>query len=207
MNRPRVAHRFTLLLLATSIGVGACERGEATPANQAPTPAGVIDSALPIDTLLRRFRATIADTPTVLRGGAATPEALTRALLTAVERRDTSAIRSLVMDRAEFAWLYYPHTKLTRPPFELGPDLAWMQTRLSSEQGITRRFERYGGSRLRFTGLSCSDSSGREGPNRLIADCRVRFIAADSGEREMRLFGALLNRDGRYKFLTYANDL
>lgn len=207
MTRPRVARRCTLLLLAASIGAGACERGESSPANRTPALVGVIDSALPIDTLLRRFRAAITDTPTVLLGGAATPEALTQALLTAVGRRDTSAIRSLVMNRSEFAWLYYPHTKFTRQPYELGPDLVWMQTRLASEQGITRLFARYGGSQLRFAGLSCSDSSTREGPNRLVADCRVRFAAADSAERELRLFGALLNRDGRYKFLTYANDL
>ena len=46
-----------------------------------------------------------------------------------------------------------------------------------------------------------------EGPNRLVTGCRVRFAAGDSAAREMRLFGALLNRDGQYKFLSYANDL
>lgn len=174
---------------------------------QADVPAGVVDSALPIPVLLERFRATTVDTPTVLGGGAERPEALVRALLDAVSARDTVALRSLVMSRAEFAWLYYPHTKYVARPYELGPELVWLQHVAGSETGAVRLLERYGGSRLRLDALLCPDSVLVEGPNRITAGCRVRFAAADSAPRTLQLFAGLLARDGRYKFLSYANDL
>lgn len=181
-------------------------RGE-RPATASDAPVGVVDSALPIPVLLARFRATIPDTPQVLTGGAATPDALVRALLDAVAHRDTLALRRLVMSRAEFAWLYYPHSKYVARPYELGPELVWIQHVSGSETGAVRLLERFGGSRVRFEALLCPDSVIVEGPNRITPGCRVRFAVADSAPRTMQLFAGLLARDGRYKFLSYANDL
>ena len=203
MSRRFLLRRARLVLV--SLSLGACDRPttrtDATPA------AGVIDSALPIAVLLERFRATTPDTPAVLIGGAARAEALVRALLNAVGARDTAALRALVMSRAEFAWLYYPHTRYVARPYELGPDLVWLPHAAASESGIGRLLDRYGGTTLRFDALLCPDSAVTEGPNRLIAGCRVRFAAADSAPRTLQLFAGLLARDGRYKFLSYANDL
>jgi hypothetical protein len=197
------------ILAAAVIGVAACDRGSSaeTGAAVAAASAGVIDSALPIDTLLQRFRATIPDTPTVLTGGETSPERLTRALFAALASNDTATLRALVLSRAEFAWLYYPHTIYTRPPYEFGPELLWLQLGGNSEKGVVRLLRRYGGSPLRLGALLCPDSVQQEGPNTIIAGCRVRFAAADSAARELRIFGSLLNRDGRYKFVSYANEL
>ena len=186
------------------LGVLACGRGAES---ERPPAAGVIDSALPIADLLVRFRATTLDTPTVLVGGGDRPETLVRSLLDAVSARDTATLRTLVLSRAEFAWLYYPHTRFTAPPYELGPELVWLQQGAASETGIGRLLERYGGSRLTFRALRCPDSVVVEGPNRLTSGCTVTFAAADSAPRTLRLFAGLLERDGRYKFLSYANDL
>ncbi len=172
-----------------------------------PSSQGIVDSALPIDTLLHRFRSTLPDTPTTLLGGESSPERLSRALLTALTANDTARLRALVVSRTEFAWLYYPHTHWIRPPYEMGPDLVWLQVAANSEKGLVRLVRRYGGRSLRFDGLSCADSVLREGPNTIVQGCRVRFAAADSAARELQLFGSLLNRDGRYKFVSYANDL
>jgi hypothetical protein len=201
--------RHPLALLATIVvtvaGVGACTARDAAPAADAP--AGVIDSALPIPVLLARFRATIADTPTVLTGGATTRDSLVRSLLAAVAAHDTATLRRLVMSKGEFAWLYYPHSKYVARPYELGPELLWIQHISASETGAVRLLERFGGSRIRFEALLCPDSVIVEGPNRITPGCRVRFAVADSAPRTLQLFAGLLARDGRYKFLSYANDL
>lgn len=186
----------------------ACDRSATPDTDRAAAPrAGVVDSALPIDTLLRRFRATLPDTPTTLAGGEPSPQALTRALLRALETQDTATVRRLVLSASEFAWLYYPHTRFTRPPYELGPELLWLQVALASEKGAVRLIRRYGGVPLRLEALDCPDSAVVEGPNRVLTGCRVRFAASDSAARELRLFAALLQRDGQYKFVSYANEL
>lgn len=203
--------RAALLTLVMSSALIACDRdaaprAETAPAG-APTPAGTVDSALPLETLLARFRATLPDTPTVLAGGAASPDALSRALLEALGRRDTARVRSLVVSRAEFAWLYYPHSPNTRPPYVLEPELVWMTLAAASEKGAGRLLGRFGGTPLRLERVTCPDTGVAEGPNQVYRGCRVRFAPAEGGVREMQLFGALLRRDGRYKFLSYANDL
>lgn len=195
-----------LLVVLVSVASACAAEDESSPA-QTPPVGGVVDSALPIPVLLERFRATLPDTPTVLAGGRESPERLVRDLLAAVTARDSATVRTLVMSRAEFGWLYYPHTKFTAPPYELGPELVWIPLIGASEKGAGRLLARYGGTSLRFEALTCADSVSVEGPNEIRGGCRVRFAAGDSAARELRLFSSLLKRDGRYKFLSYANDL
>jgi hypothetical protein len=201
---------LAITLLAVSIACDASARsGDAadTPAVAPASAAGTVDSALPVAELLARFRATVLDTPTALGGGAPSADDLARALLRAVSANDTATVRALLVSRAEFAWLYYPHSWFTAPPYELGPELVWFTTVSASDKGAGRLLARYGGRALRFERLLCADSSEVEGPNMVQRGCRVRFAVADSAPRELQLFGALLRRDARYKFLSYANDL
>ena len=199
----------TAVIIATVTAVGACSpRDSARSIDQAGAPgAGVVDSALPIPELLSRFRTATADTPTTLTSGESSPERLARALLTALSRRDTLAVRALAMSRGEFAWLYYPHTKFTSPPYELGPQIVWIPLVAASDKGAGRLLERYGGRTLRFEAIICPDSATTEGPNTIITGCTIRFAVADSAARQLRLFSSLLSRGGQYKFLTYTNDL
>ncbi len=202
--RSRAFSLAALFALVAVLGAACAER----PAESSAQPyAGVVDSALPIDTLLRRFRATLADTPTMLRSASTSREEVARALLAALTARDTATVRALVLSRAEFAWLYYPHTKFTAPPYELGPELVWIPLIGASEKGASRMLERLGGRRLRFERLLCPDSAVTEGPNRITTGCTVRFDIADSATVELRLFSSFIERDGRVKVLSYANDL
>jgi len=204
---PRRVHCTPLLaILATVVLAAGCSAEPSRGTADAPA-GGVVDSALPIPELLVRFRAATADTPTMLSGGAESPESLARALLAALSARDTAGVRALVMSRGEFAWLYYPHTKFTAPPYELGPELVWIPLVAASDKGAGRLLSRFGGRTLRFGALTCPDTVTTEGPNIIVTGCTVRFAAGDSAARDLRIFSSLLSRDGRYKFLSYANDL
>lgn len=199
------SRRLPLLALVVAAALGACDRS-ATPDTEVAY-TGVIDSSLPIDTLLARFRAAIVDTPTALSGGEASPERLARRFVAAIAGNDTATVQRLVINRAEFAWLYYPHTRFTRRPYELGPELLWMQILQNSEKGVTRMIRRYGGQPLRFNTLACPDSAETEGPNTILTGCTVNFAVGDSAARTMRIFGSIIARDGQYKFVGYSNDL
>lgn len=196
-----------IILLGLSLAAALACGGDRAADTEAVPSAGVVDSALPIPVLLARFRAATPDTLTALSGGADSPDALGRALLAAVQRHDTAAVRALAVSRAEFAWLYYPHSRFTAPPYELGPDLVWLQLVAASDKGAGRLLQRYGGRALRFERLDCPDTAAVEGPNRIATGCTVRFAVADSAARDLRLFATTLTRDGRVKVLSFANDL
>jgi hypothetical protein len=74
----------------------------------------------------------------------------------------------------------------------------------SSEKGIGRALRRFGGERLVLRGYWCDAGPERQGPNLIWTGCVVRLDAAPDG---LRLFGAIIERAGRFKFLSYANAL
>lgn len=202
-----MSYRVPLLVCVAlvTLAAGCVDDARSVPEDR--TAGTVVDSALPIAELLTRFQATLPDSPRTLAGGAEDAERLTRVLFTALATHDTTALRTLIVSRSEFGFLYYPHSQFTRAPYALAPDLVWLTMVSASEKGAGRLLARYGGRQLRFERLVCDDSARTEGPNRVQRGCRVRFAVPDSAPRELQLFGALLTRDGRTKFLSVANDL
>ena len=204
-----VVHRLllaaTLVVLAAACDVAEDRHAELEPA-AAPPPAHV-DSALPLDEWLRRFRADLRDTPSVLSGGERSRDALARAFVAAVATHDTAALDRMILDRGEFAWLYYPEHPLTRKPYELDAPMMWMQMRSGSESGIRKVLRTYGGHPLRFEALDCPRAPERHGGNATWSWCTVRVRDGESPARTLTLFGSIVERDGAYKFVSYENKL
>jgi hypothetical protein len=163
-----------------------------------------VDSIFTPEESVRRFRVGL---PAVagLSGGARSREGLVRKFVRAVERSDTATIRRLVLDRAEFAYLYYPSSPYAAPPYSQPPGLMWFQIQLNSEKGIVRVLRRFGGQPVPYKGHVCSAAPLRQGENRFWQECTMR-LSAGGGTAVKRLFGAIVERGGRFKFVSYAND-
>ncbi|HET9984310.1 MAG TPA: hypothetical protein VFQ38_12010 [Longimicrobiales bacterium] len=197
------------------IALAAC-RGEPRPASgavpaNAPSAAGaapapgVIDSAVPIPELLRRFRrntppvAALADAPT-------SREALVARFARALAAADSATLARLALSRAEFAWLYYPESPLARPPYELSPGMMWFQIVANDRKGLGRLLRAHRAKPFRIDGHRCEPPL-RQGPNVVYNRC-VALVRDRGGQRaEAELFGSILERDGRFKFVSYANGL
>jgi hypothetical protein len=87
------------------------------------------------------------------------------------------------------------------------PGLVWMQMQLNSEKGIVRLLRRFGGSDTGFRGYACEAEPVVEGENRMWERCAVRLAGAEGGEVEARWFGSIIERDGHFKLMSYANGL
>lgn len=203
---------FLLALLACA--AGACRGDDRKPSaiaagsateSRAATPA-VPDSQYDIAVQLRRFRDSVGDRPTGLAESATSREALVRRFVRAVEAADTAALERMQLSAGEFAWFYYPDSKLSRPPYELEPQLMWMQIRAHGDRGRSRLLQKYGGKLLGYRALDCQ-SPERQG-DVLLHECRIRHTQAASERAvDKRLFGTILERQGRFKFVSYANQL
>jgi hypothetical protein len=196
--------RGAILMAAIFLATTACTDGAASGTRPPPTGA-VIDSAHPIEEALRRFREGRTE-PAGLRGGAPDRESLVRALVAALQVRDTAGLRGLALDAEEFAWLYYPSSPMSRPPYQLAPDLMWMQLQGQSEKGASLLLSDRAGGPLGYVGHRC-DSERVEGENRIFGHCVLRRVAAQGDTVEERLFGLIVERGGVYKFVSYANKL
>ena len=169
-------------------------------------PGDRIDSILPMPEYLRRFRRGLTE-PVKFQGGETSRDALARRFLSAVSDRDTATLADLVISRAEFAWLVFPHHIYAGPPYELDPEIVWMQLTAGSAKGLSRTFERLGETPLAFQDLTCLRDTVQvsSGPVEAWTSCGVRYRAGDS-VLTRRLFGSIIERDGRAKLLSFAND-
>lgn len=191
-------HRVTLLcgLLALAGCRETVARAASAPAL---TPAN--------DSALVRFRRSVP-TREALVGGAEDREALVESFVTALARRDTAALRHLVLDAGEFAWLYYPTAREALPPYSLPPDLMWFRNDGLSQQGLAVALETLGGRHPRYAGHACPAAPRIEGKNRLWGYCQVRLLVDGAADTTTAgLFGLIVEREGRYKFVSYANQL
>ena len=218
MMRLRVPRPVVLVTLASAaLLAAACGRPDPVAADTATAVATVapvaaaadplpVDSLLPPGEALRRFREGL---PVVaaFAGGAPSRDSLVRSFVGAVARRDTALVNRLIVSRAEFAHLLYPSSPLREPPYGLEPQMMWFQLRTQSEKGIGRLFDRLGGQPLALVGHDCPAAALVQGANRVWEGCTVRLRDADGQVRAHRLFGAIVERDGQYKFVGYGNDL
>jgi len=179
--------------------------GRSATAPEPVTPvARVVDSIVPPEVAMARFREGLTPTDT-LSGGASSVAELTRRLIQALEDSDTTTMRSLVLDRAEFAYLYYPHTEYVAPPRAQPPALLWLFISQNSEKGAIRLVRRLSGRPLGYRGVKCPAPPRTEGPNSLWIGCTVE-MGDGGGTAEHRLFGSIIERGGRFKFVSYTND-
>lgn len=197
--------------------LSACgERADTTPRTAADSQAahvaevraagGVVDSILPMEEQLRRFREGMT-APDGLRNAENSREALVTRWLGAVSASDTATLNALLLDRAEFAYLYFPSSPMVAPPYEAPPQLLWGQILASSNDGLPKVLGRFGGKALSAPVLSCPDSGVVEGENRTWSRCELSFRVSGAETVRGRFFGTIVERGGRFKFLGYANAL
>jgi hypothetical protein len=166
-------------------------------------PGYVVDSILPVDEEIRRFNATNGERPSGFAHGATTRSSLVKEFVGAIEKNDTTALARLVVDRSEFGYLVYPSSPNAAPPYRQSPDLVWTMRSAGTEKAAKRLLARFGGRPLGFHGYACPARPERQGDNTVWPGCVVRSDAAN----ELRMFGAIIERGGRFKFLSLTNGL
>ena len=165
-----------------------------------------VDSAVPREVALARFQQA-SQRATAFEGGAPSRDALVRAFVRAVETKDTATLRRLVISRGEFAYLLYPTSAQGLPPYNLSPDLYWFMTVEQSNRGVHHLVNELGGKHLSYAGYRCQGDSTVEGENTLWGPCLIHTLQRGGDTLPQRLFGPIVARGGRYKFLSYGNKL
>lgn len=179
-----------------------------SPDARADLPEGgrVVDSILPREEAVRRFREGLAPADSLV-GGADSRDALVAEFVRAVAAADTAAIARMAVSRAEFAYLYYPTAAEGKPPYDLEPGLMWFTLYERSNEGARKALTRYGGQPMSLIGYDCGAKQSREGENTIYGPCTVRWKRQTGDTVSVRLFSKILERDGHFKFLSYANPL
>ena len=157
---------------------------------------GVVDSIIPRDSAIARFQ---SDLPRVtsFEGGAQSRDQLVRRFVTALESRDTSVLRSLLLTKSEFGWLYYPTHPEGLPPYSLTPQLMWFMLEGNSEKGYQKLLQRRAGQPLRVIDHRCEGKPSKQGENTVWGPCPLLRRTERGDTLSERLFGQIVERGGQ----------
>ena len=125
----------------------------------------------------------------------------------ALSARDTAALARLALTREEFAFLYYPTAPQSLPPYDVPPGLMWFLLEGSSHKGLAHALEERDGRPARYAGYVCENEASVEGENRVWGRCMVRLVQPTGDTTVQRLFGPIIERGGRFKLVSFANEL
>lgn len=168
------------------------------------TPGYVIDSVFPPEEALRRFQAEAGGVPvTALSDGEKSVEALVQRYWRTLVRGDSLALTPLVVNKAEFAYLYFPESD--EPANGMQPHVSWLLLANNGGRGLARALESARGSDSSATvTVVCSREARALGANRLHGPCGV----VRPGVRDTLWLAAhILERDGTFKLMSFANEL
>jgi hypothetical protein len=156
---------------------------------------------------MRRFRAALGRNVSVdLSDASASREKLVRRFVRDLATADTIDLKRAVISAREFVDLLYPTSPNARPPYRQSPAFVWMQIAGQSASGLARVVHRRAPQQLAYAGHECDSKPEVQGQNRLWLRCRVRLVSPAGDTTTQRLFGTILERAGRFKFVSYANQ-
>jgi hypothetical protein len=112
-----------------------------------------------------------------------------------------------VLDKAEFAFLYYPTNPEALPPYDLEPALMWFLQEGSSRRGRGLLLAERAGRSLGYLSHRCNEPPSRQGKNLVWGPCFIVRLQSPGDTIAERLFAQLIERDGVFKFVSYANKL
>lgn len=191
--------------LIAVIAVMGCDRSRSdTAGSEAVASPGVSDSVRPRSETLATFRRGL-DSVNALASVAASREELVTDFMVALEQSDTSALQRLLITPAEFAWLYYPTNPQGLPPYGLTPGLMWFMLQAGSRKGLSQLLKDRAGLDLRYLSTECLGDSSIQGENTVYGPCVVERVSSTGDTVRERLFGLVMEREGRWKFVSYAN--
>jgi hypothetical protein len=170
-------------------------------------PGYVVDSILPIDEEIRRFKAATGGREvTALHDASASRDALVRRIVADVANGDSVDLAKAAITPQEFIDLLYPTSPYTHAPYRQAPGLVWMSIANHSQSGYTRLVRRRGGESVSLESYSCVEKPEIQGENRLWSTCVLRLVGPQGDITTQRWFGTILERGGRFKVIGYANQ-
>lgn len=134
------------------------------------------------------------------------PEAAAREALALIEAGDAGRLSRLALSEAEFRAAVYPRLPASRPERNTSADFVWDRLHQRSRSALAYTLERYRGRRFEVVAVDFVGESTDYGPFQVHRETVLTVEAPDGGRGTLRIFGSMLEQDGRYKIFSYVTD-
>jgi hypothetical protein len=127
------------------------------------------------------------------------------AVLSAFERKDAASLDALALSETEFRDHVWPKLPAARPERNLPFSYVWGDLRQKSRMRRATTLEEQGGRHYELLGVAFDGRTDYEGYRvHRAATFRVRDAAGT--ERQLRLIGSMIEKDGAWKVFSYVVD-
>jgi len=134
------------------------------------------------------------------------PDALARAVLDGLAKRDLPSLRALALTETEFREHVWPELPVSRPERNVPFEYAWGQMQQRSDGSLGETMGRYGGRSLRFVSTRFTGDTTNYQTFSVMRASEI--VAADESGRELvlNLYGSAMLKDRRYKLYSFVVD-
>lgn len=132
--------------------------------------------------------------------------ALAERILGALAARDIAALQALPLSEDEFRDVVWPELPASRPEARVPLDYAWRTLAQNSRGHLHEAVHEHGGRRYRLLRVRFDGGSTPYGSFTVHRRARVVVRDAAGGERQLRLFGSVLEHDRRFKLFSFVAD-
>jgi hypothetical protein len=136
----------------------------------------------------------------------ASPGELARAVLSAFERRDLAALRALALDEREFKDHVWPELPAARPERNLPFSFVWGDLHQKSEASLGAALSGRGGQHFELVAVKFLGDTTQYETYVVHRRSSLTVKDASGAEQEVRLFGSVFEKDGRFKVFSYVVD-
>ena len=144
--------------------------------------------------------------PAPLAGTCVSPEALAAAVLDGFVRKDRAALERLAISRQEFSDHVWPVLPASRPERNLSAQFVWSDLSGKSRLHLTRTLTLPLPAGARVSGIEFRGETTRYGDLTIRRASVVTVIDGEGQPVDVRLFGSMLEQNGRFKVFSYVTD-
>jgi adenine-specific DNA methylase len=140
-----------------------------------------------------------------LANAQASAEALSRNFLKALANKDMESIKALRLTKDEFCQYVFPELPSSKLP-NVTCDFVWQQATLKSLSGLSEMYPEHQGKKYEFVALRFEKGTDSYPTYNVHKETHLMVKDETGKQQELRLFGSILEMDGRYKLISFVID-
>jgi hypothetical protein len=143
--------------------------------------------------------------PTPLQRTHSSAEGAAAAVLEALAQGDRESLERLALDDAEFRDHVWPQLPAARPERNLPYSYVWGDLHQKSTIALGETLAAHGGNRYELRGVRFDGATEYRGFV-VHRETTLRVRDASGGDRDLRVYGSMLEKDGQWKVFSYVVD-
>lgn len=144
-------------------------------------------------------------TPRRLANAQMSAEELSRNFLKALANEDRNFIESLRLSKEEFCQYVFPELPSSKMP-NVTCDFVWQQATLKSLSGLSEMYPKHKGKKYQFVALRFEKGTDSYPTYKVHKEAHLMVKDELGRQKELRLFGSMLEMDGKYKLFSFVID-